>query len=147
MKKIALGLLALIAVSLAYCSVPLTSVATLTIAVTDQSGRKITSGATATYLDGDGATIVTIKNKTRGSWDNNLHWWSHSEHRTSILRPKDAKRAVSVRIEAENCEPATFPVKLNREYEALSFAPHGGGSAYFIFRFETSAMLQCRAPE
>jgi hypothetical protein len=144
MKKVSLALLALIAGAVAYCSLPLTSVALLTVTVSDQDGRKISSDVTATYLDDAGAAIVTITPDTTGSWDNNLHWWAHSAHATSTLRPEDARRATSVVIEAAGCEAASLPVTLVRNYEPLSFAPHGGGAAYFIYEFEQSVVLHCR---
>ena len=127
----------------AYCSLPVTSVAVLTLTLSDQTGRKIVADAAATYRDADGAPIVSITFETPSSWDNNLHWWSHSQHATSTLRPDDAKRAASVEISAKGCETATILVALERHYEALSFAPHGGGAAYFIYRFDRDVVLQC----
>ena len=142
MKKLLAALLVLIAASIAYVSLPLISVAVLTVTLTDQNGGKITADATATYLDGGGKAIVTIAFGLP-SWDNNLHWWSHSRHAESKLRPDDAKRAVSVRIEAKGCETVTIPVNLERSYEPPSPMPHGGGAAYFIYRFDRSVVLQC----
>jgi hypothetical protein len=129
--------------STAYCSLPLTSVAVLTVTLTDQTGRKIDADATATFFDADGEAIVTITSEMPSSWDNNLHWWSHSKHRTSTLRPEDAKRAVEVEVTAKGCEEVKVPVALERQYEPLSFAPHGGGAAYFIYRFDRDVVLQC----
>ena len=104
---------------------------------------KITGEAAATFLDSAGTPIVKITPETRGSWDSNLHWWSHSSHPTSNLRPADAKRATSVLVEAKGCDAATLPVTLEQSYEAISLAPHGGGAAYFIYKFEKSVVLQC----
>ena len=142
MKKLLAALLVLIAALIVYFSLPLTSVAVLTTTLSDQTGRKITADATATYLDGPGNPIVSI---TFGlpSWDNNLHWWAHSRHPASTMRPDDAKRAASVRIEAKGCEATSIPVVLERSYEPPSPMPHGGGAAYFIYRFERAVVLRC----
>jgi hypothetical protein len=129
--------------SMAYCSLPLTSVAVLTLTLTDQTGAGIETGAAAAYLDADGAPIVTITSETPSSWANSLHWWSHSRHPTSTLRPDDAKRAATVEISAQGCETVTMPVALERKYEPLSFAPHGGGAAYFIYRFDRDVIMEC----
>ncbi len=141
-KKLLLVLLVLVSGAAAYFSLPLTSVAILTVTLTDQTGRKITADATATYLDGTGSPIVNIAFGLP-SWDNNLHWWAHSRHATSTLRPEDAKRAAAVRIEAKGCEAVTIPVTLERSYEPLSLMPHGGGAAYFIYRFDRNVILRC----
>jgi hypothetical protein len=142
MNKFLAALLVLIAGAVAFFSLPLTSVAVLTVTLTDQNGGKITADATATYLDGGGNAIVTIAFGLP-SWDNNLHWWSHSRHPASRLRPEDAKRAASVRIEAKGCETVTIPVSLERSYEPPSPMPHGGGAAYFIYRFERAVVVRC----
>jgi hypothetical protein len=143
MRKFLLVLFLLPLGSMTYCSLPLTSVALLTVTLTDQTGRKIDADATATYLDADGETIVTITSEMPSSWDNNLHWWSHSKYRTSTLRPEDAKRAMAVEVTAKKCEAVKVPVALERQYEPLSFAPHGGGAAYFVFRFDSEVVLRC----
>lgn len=138
------GLIGLLVVlPLAYCSLPLTQVATLTVKVSDQSGRAIKADVEAIYLDAEGREIQRITPRTRGSWDNNLHWWSHSGHDSSLLRPRDARRSHTVRIEAKGCQPASLPVTLERTYEPLSFSPHGGGPAYLIDRFERAVVLRC----
>ena len=142
MNKFLAALLVLIAGAVAFFSLPLTSVAVLTVTLTDQNGGKITADATATYLDGGGNAIVTIAFGLP-SWDNNLHWWSHSRHPASRLRPEDAKRAASVSIEAKGCETVTIPVSLERSYEPPSPMPHGGGAAYFIYRFERAVVVRC----
>ena len=143
MRKFLLILFLLPLASMAYCSLPLSSVAVLTSVLSDQTGAKIEADAAATYLDADGAPIVTITFEMPSSWDNNLHWWSHSQHSTSTLRPDDAKRAATVEVSAKGCETVTVPVALQRKYEALSFAPHGGGAAYFVYRFDRDVVLQC----
>ena len=143
MKRFGLFVLALIGGSLAYCSIPFTQVATITIKVTDQAGGKIDKGARAVFRDEAGREIVTVRSGARGSWGHNLHWWTHSSHRQSLLRPADAKRARSVRVEAKNCQARVAPVLLKRTYQPLSFMPHGGGPAYLHYRFEGSVMLQC----
>ena len=143
MRKFLLILFLLPLASMAYCSLPLSSVAVLTITLSDQTGAEIEADAAATYLDADGTPIVTITSETPSSWDNNLHWWSHSQHSTSTLRPDDAKRAAAVEITAKGCETVTVPVALDRHYEALSFSPHGGGAAYFLYRFDQDVVLQC----
>lgn len=143
MKWFGLSLLLLLVALLGYCSLPLTSVATLTVSVSDQSGKKITSGATATFLDAHGAAITTVASGDAGSWDNSLHWWSHSHHATSRLRPSDARRAAAVRIAATGCEAVTLPVSLQRHYEPLSLMPHGGGPAYLLYTFQGTAVLLC----
>ncbi|MBD3678728.1 MAG: hypothetical protein HUJ27_10050 [Rhodobacteraceae bacterium] len=143
MRRFALALLLLLASSVGYCSLPRTSVAVLTITVTDQSGRKIEAGAAAAYFDAVGQPIVTIASDTPSSWSNNLHWWAHSDHRSSTLRPADARRAVEVEVTAQGCDTVRLPVTVMRSYEALSFAPHGGGPAYFIYSFDQQVTLQC----
>lgn len=143
MKRIGLALLAAIAALLFYASLPLASVAVLTVSVRDQNQRKIITDASATYLDRQGSAITRIDLKTPGSWDNNLHWWSHSHHARSTLRPVDARRAVSVRIEATGCSTATIPVSLERRYEPFSLFLHGAGAAYFIYEFKQAVVLEC----
>jgi len=143
-KKPLLALSALIGGGAILLSLPLTSVAVLTVTVLDQNNQKMTANVTATFLDHHGKPIVKITSKTLGSWENNLHWWTHSSHSTSKLRPADAMRATSVLIEANDCGAATLPIKLKRTYEPMSIAPHGGGAAYFIYKFDQSAVLQCR---
>jgi hypothetical protein len=144
LKKTFLMLAVLTGSIAVYFSLPLTSVALLTLTATDQNGQRISSGAMATFLDRHGLPIAEITSTTPGSWDNNLHWWSHSSHPASKLRPSDAMRASSVKVTASNCKAATSSVKLVRRYEPLSIAPHGGGAAYFIYRFDQNVVLQCR---
>ena len=143
-KRLLLVLSTLIGGGAVWLCLPLTSVAVLTITVLDQDNQKMTANATATFLDQYGKSIVKISSKTPGSWDNNLHWWTHSSHSTSKLRPTDAMRATSVLIEANECDAAILPIKLNRTYEPMSIAPHGGGAAYFIYKFDRTVVLQCR---
>jgi len=143
MRKLLLVLLLLTAASVGYCSLPLTSVAVLTVQVTDRQGNRIMADTAATYLDAAGQTIATITPETPGSWDNNLHWWMHSHHRTSTRRPADAERAVAVEVTARGCSTVRLPVALERTYEPLSFSPHGGGPAYFIYRYDGKAVLDC----
>jgi len=143
MRKIVLALVLLPLLSAGYCSLPLSSVALLTVTVTDQTGRGIEAGAASTYLDAAGQPIITVTSDTPSSWGNNLHWWAHSHHPTSLLRPADARRAVEVEVTARGCTPARAPVALVRSYEALSFAPHGGGPAYSIYRYDRQVALQC----
>ncbi len=143
MRKLFL-ILAFLAVSaVGYCSLPLTSVAVLTVTLTDQTGGKIELGASATFLDAEGSPIATITFETPSSWSNNLHWWAHSDHPASTWRPADARRVATVEIAAKGCETVQLPVVLQRHYEPLSFAPHGGGPAYFIYRYNRSVVLQC----
>jgi len=144
MKKIAITVVLLIAVALGYCSLPLSSIATLMIRLTDQTGRKITSGAAVTFLDAAGTPIATVRTGDRGSWDNTLHWWTHSHHSTSAQRTSDALRATSARVTATGCDSATIPVLLVRRYEPIDFAPHGGGPAYYVHTFDSSVVLTCR---
>ena len=113
-KRSLLALGALIGGGAVLLSLPLTSVAVLTITVLDQNNQKMTANVTATFLDRHGKPIVNITSKTPGSWDNNLHWWTHSSHSTSKLRPTDAMRAASVLIQASDCDAATLPIKLKR---------------------------------
>jgi hypothetical protein len=143
-RRSLLALSALIGGGAILLSLPLTSVAVLTITVLNQNEQKMTANVTATFLDHHDKPIVEITSKTPGSWDNNLHWWTHSSHSTSKLRPADAMRAASALIQASDCEAATLPIKLKRTYEPMSIAPHGGGAAYFIYKFDQSVILQCR---
>lgn len=142
MKALAVVLL-LIAGTLGYCTLPFTSVATLTVIVTDQTAGKITKDASVTFLDAVDRPIITIRSGSPGSWDNALHWWAHSSHSTSLLHPRDAQRAASARIGARNCESVTIPVKLARRYESMSVMPHGAGAAYFLYTFEQKVALRC----
>jgi hypothetical protein len=144
MRTFAIAFVLLVVALLGYCSLPLRSVAILTVSLADQGGRPIKSGAKATFLDAKGAEITSIASGSPGSWDNKLHWWAHTHHDTSRMRPVDAKRATAVRLDAAGCESTTVPVVLDRTYEPLSFAPHGGGAAYFIYRFERDVALACR---
>ena len=143
MKKFAIGFVLLLAGALGYCGLPLTSVATLTVALEDQMGTKITSDASVTFLDVANQPIITIRSREPGSWSNSLHWWAHSSHATSKLRPRDAQRATSARIEARNCESVTIPVQLVREYHAPSIMPHGAGPAFFLYTFNQKVALRC----
>lgn len=143
MRRLLLVLIGLPALAIGFCSLPLTSVAVLTLTLIDQVGREITAGAEARYLDDQGREIIKISFDAPSSWDNNLHWWAQSEHRQSLLRPEDARRARTVEVTTKNCEPIRLPVNLERVYEPLSFAPHGGGSAYFIYRFQQDVVMQC----
>ena len=143
MRKFLLALVLLPLLAVGYCSLPLTSVVLLTVTVTDQTGRKIEVGASSTYLDTEGQPIATVTSDTPSSWNNNLHWWVHSHHRTSTHRPADAKRAVEVAVTATGCNTERLPVVLERTYEPLSFAPHGGGPAYFIYRYDRDVVLNC----
>ncbi len=140
LKKSLLAVFLLIVATLVTCALPLTSVATLTLSVTDQTGRKITGDASATFLDAARASIVRVTPQ----WDNHIHWWSHSSHASSTLRPADAQRAVSARVEAKDCEPQTVPVVLQRRYQPPSVMPHGGGPAYYHYTFERAVVLRCR---
>jgi hypothetical protein len=139
------GLVALlIVVPLGYCSLPLTQVAALTVAVYDDKNQAITSNMEAVFLDDAGGEIQRITPKTPGSWDNRLHWWSHSSHDTSLLRPKDARRARTVTVSAESCESASLPVTLQWSYEPISLFPHGSGAAFLYYQFERDVVLKCR---
>ena len=144
MKKISIVLLALVGAIVGFLCLPLRSVVLLTVTVSDQNGQKVTGDVAATYFDAEGKPIAKITPYTKGSWDNNLHWWAHSSHFASNLRPVDAKRATSVLIEAKDCDGVTLPVRLERKYEPMGITPHGGGPAYFIYRFEQPVVLQCR---
>jgi hypothetical protein len=162
-NKVSFGLALLIAASVGYCSLPLTSYAILIVSVTNQNAPPIPANRsasdavranlksepsmadlTATYLDRTGTPIVTITPKSIGSWGNNLQWYTHSSNSNSIKRPEDAQQAVAVRIEAKGCDPQTIPVKLDRTYIPLSFSPHGGGPASIYFKFNGAAVLTCR---
>lgn len=143
MRKLMLALVLLPLLSVGYCSLPLSSVAVLTVTVTDQTGRGIEAGASSTYLDAAGQPIATVTSETPSSWGNNLHWWVHSHHPTSLLRPADARRAVAVEVTAPGCATQRLPVALERSYEALSFAPHGGGPAYLIYSYDRQVDLDC----
>ena len=143
MKLPLIAILVLIGALVGYCSLPLKSVAVLTVTVVDQDNKKLSKGAKAIYSSSDGTSLVEITSETPGSWDNNLHWWAHSSHKKSLLRPEDARKAASVRIEAQGCEPVHLPVSLNRKYEPLSFEFHGGGPAYLIYRFDAQVKLKC----
>jgi hypothetical protein len=142
-KALALVLLLLIG----YCAVPLTSVSAITIAVEDEAGGKITANAVASFLDSDGRPILDVAVGELPSWDNNIHWWAHSSHEASKLRPEDARRARSALISAEGCAPLKLPVELQTEYVPPSLMPHGGGRAYMLYDFTGTARLNCGGGE
>lgn len=144
MKKV-LALVLLLLVG--YCAVPLTSVSAITIAVEDEKGGKITANAVASFLDSDGRAILDVAVGEPPSWDNNIHWWAHSSHETSKLRPEDARRVKSALISAEGCAPLKLPVELEREYVPPSLMPHGGGRAYMLYDFTGTARLNCSGGE
>ena len=143
MKKNIIILSIFAAISLLFFSIPLSSVAMLEITVVDQNGRKITDGLNATYFDDKKTAIVKITSKTRGSWENNLLWWTSSKHGNGKTTPADALRTTLVRIDAKDCKSISIPISLNRTYVPISISPHSGGAAHFIYRFDKSATLQC----
>jgi hypothetical protein len=130
-----------------YCALPLTSVSAITVALESQGGRKIVSNARAAFLDADGREIVEIALGEPPSWHNNIHWWAHSSHETSKLRPEDARRARSAVISAEGCAPLSLPIELAGRYVPPSLSPHGGGRAYMLYEFNGTARLDCGAVE
>lgn len=134
----------LIVLPVGWCSLPLKQVATLMLTVVDQNGRPITADVAAIYLDADNREIVKITPQSRGSWGNAMIWWAHSTNTQSLLRPADAKRARTARVEKTGCAPASVPVALERIYEPLSFSPHGGGPAHLRYHFEKQVTLQCQ---
>ncbi|HJT12037.1 MAG TPA: hypothetical protein VJ790_05430 [Dongiaceae bacterium] len=140
MKKV-LALLLLLLVG--YCALPLTSVSSITIAVEDEKGGKITANAVASFLDSDGRVILDVALGELPSWDNNIHWWAHSSHETSELRPEDARRARSALISTVGCAPLELPVELQGQYVPPSLMPHGGGRAYMLYEFTGAARLDC----
>ena len=144
MKKV-LALVLLLLVG--YCALPLTSVSAITIAVEDEKGGKITANAVASFLYSDGRAILDVALGELPSWDNNIHWWAHSSHETSKLRPEDARRARSALISAEGCAPLKLPVELQSEYVPPSLMPHGGGRAYMLYDFTGTARLNCSGGE
>ncbi len=103
------------------------------------------SNARAAFLDVDGRTIVEIALGELPSWDNNIHWWAHSSHEDSKLRPEDARRAGSAVISAQGCAPLTLPIELQGQYVPPSLSPHGGGRAYMLYEFKGTARLDCGA--
>lgn len=132
------------ALLLGYCAVPLTAVSAITLTLEDQRGGKIAGPARALFLDADGREIVAVALGEPQSWDNNIHWWAHSSHALSRLRPDDARRARSVRIEADGCAPQAVPVDLSGSYMPPSIMPHGGGQAYMLYEFSRTVRLDCR---
>jgi hypothetical protein len=143
LKKLVIVVLLLVAGLVVDYSLPLTSVATLTVVVTDQRAAKIKKDAAVTFLDADGKPITTVRTGDRGSWDNSLHWWTHSERPMNTLTPRDAQRATAARVEARNCESVSIPVRLVRRYEWPSLMPHGAGPAYFHYDFSQAVTLRC----
>ncbi len=140
MKKIVALVLCLLA---AYCAMPLTSVSSITITLENQDGKNITKNAMASFLDEHEQKIVDIELEKPPSWDNNINWWAHSEHPTSLLLPSDARRVNKVVIGAMHCEPVTLPVVLTSTYNAPSIMPHGAGPAYMYYEFNRIVRLQC----
>lgn len=142
LRKILLAV-AVVCVLAGYCALPLTSVATVTITVTDQNGRPITENVVAAFLDAADREIATVALGALPSWGNNLHLWSHSADTTSTLRPDDVRRTARVRINARNCAPLTIQAALNGHYVAPSPMPHGGGPAYMRYSFERTVQVRC----
>lgn len=140
LKKV-LALLLLLLVG--YCALPLTSVSSITIALENQKGERITANAQASFLDADGRTIVEVALGALPSWDNNIHWWAHSSLEGSTLRPEDARRAGSAVISAQGCAPLALPIRLQGRYVPPSLSPHGGGRAYMLYEFNETAQLDC----
>jgi len=139
--------LALLLLLPAYCALPLKSVAALTLTVTDRNGAPLKDGVTAAFFDAEGNSLAVIATGTPPSWENNIHWWAHSRYPgKSIGHPRDAKRAVRAVLNAPGCAPLEVPVHVETVYEALSFAPHGGGPAYMYYRFEKTVQMDC-APQ
>lgn len=130
----------------AYCALPLTSVAAITLTLEDQQGGKIAGPARAVFLDADGREIVAVALGALPSWDNNIHWWAHSSHESSLLHPDDARRVRGVRIEAEGCAPQDLPMQVADSYVPPSIALHGGGRAYMLYEFTRTLRLDCAAP-
>jgi hypothetical protein len=147
LKRFAAVFALLLCLLAGYCALPLTSVSAITLALENQGGRKIVSNARAAFLDVDGHEIVEVALGELPSWDNNIHWWAHSSHEASKLRPEDARRARSVVISAQGCAPLTLPIKLDGRYIPPSLSPHGGGRAYMLYEFNGTARLDCSAVE
>lgn len=143
MRKRALIPIAAIVLLLGYCALPLTTVSAITLTLEDEQGGKVAGPARALFLDADGREIVAIALGEQPSWDNNIHWWAHSSHEFSRLRPDDARRARSARIEAAGCAPQTVPVELTGSYVPPSPMPHGGGRAYMLYEFTRTVRLDC----
>ncbi len=144
MKKIFLSIVIIIIGGALFLSVPFTTVSAFTVTVVNQNNQRISTDAIATYFDKDSKPIIEITLKTPGSWANNLHWWSHSSHPQSQKHPSDAKQATSVKIDAKGCTAVIIPVILEKIYEPLSLSLHGGGAAYYYYRFEQAVTLHCQ---
>ena len=143
MKKIGAFVALVLCLLVGYCALPLTSVSVITIMLEDDKGQPITDNATAVFEDADGEPIVEIALGALPSWSNNIHWWAHSSNAESTLRPEDARRASRAVIEAQGCAPLTLPVDLRRQYVPPSLSPHGGGRAYMLYEYSTTARLDC----
>ena len=143
MKKFALISISFIAVIFGFFSIPFTSVVIFTITLEDQNKKPISKNAAAVFFDKQGNEITKISLKMRESHANSLIWWSHSSHKTSHLRPKDALRTTTASVSANNCTPLTIPVTIHKHYEPLSGAIHGGGAAYNIYTFKKTVQLEC----
>lgn len=139
-KILALGV---VCVLVSFCALPVTSVATMTITLTDQNGQPITKNATATFFDAQENKITTIALGKPPSWSNTLHWWAHSTQAASHLRPADARQVVRVQIDAAHCVTVHMPVALAAQYIGPSVMPHGGGAAYMLYEFVRSVQMQC----
>jgi hypothetical protein len=144
-KKV-LAVVLILCALLGYCALPLTSVSAITITLENQGGEPIAGTARASFVDGEGGKIVDVALGELPSWQNNIHWWAHSSHATSLLRPEDARRAMSVLIEAEGCAPLTVPMELHGQYVPPSLMPHGGGRAYMLYEFAQTVRLECGNP-
>lgn len=144
MKK-ALAIILVLSLAVGYCALPLRSVSTITLTLVDQDGTPIETNAHARFRDAENRDIVDIALGRLPSWQNNIHWWAHSDHEASTLRPDDARRARSALVEAAGCAPVTLPIALAGTYVPPSPMPHGGGSAYMLYEFAATVRLECGA--
>ncbi len=135
--------LAAVGILAGYCALPMTSVATMTITVTDQNDLPITENAAATFLDAQEREITVVALGALPSWSNNIHWWTHSSDARSHLRPDDVRRTVKIRVDAGDCEPQIIEAALTEDYVAPSLMPHGGGAAFMYYTFARKVRMQC----
>jgi len=145
MRPVTIILILLPFLLVGYCALPLTSVVSIIIHLTDQNGKPVQSKSTGKFLDGAGKTVTEIEGKRFVMEDFAIQWWASSRYpQQSHLTPDDALRVKSVEIAAEGCKPQSLPVTLTQEYNGLSFMPHGGGPAYMYYTFEPTVKLECR---
>lgn len=146
MKKLFLLLSLVVVLPLAWCSLPLTEVATIVLKIKDAQGQPLSGPVTAFILDADGQTVLekTSNLLLDYTW---VDFWAHSTHGTSPVAPERLYTAAAVKITGAGCKPVTIPLEFIKEYMSLSFSPHGSGSAYMYYHMDKDLVMECTPSE